>query len=46
MVAGTTAVGGLALAGVDSPFYPDHLKTRMCLLRPSEAEAGSRPHTG
>jgi hypothetical protein len=26
MVAGTTAVGGLALAGVDSPFYPDHLK--------------------
>ena len=27
MVAGTTAVSGLALAGVDSPFYPDHLKS-------------------
>jgi len=26
MVAGTTTVSGVALAGVDSPFYPDHLK--------------------
>jgi hypothetical protein len=26
MVAGTIALSGTALAGVDSPFYPDHLK--------------------
>ena len=27
MVAGSTAVSGVALAGVDSPFYPDRLKS-------------------
>ena len=26
MVAGTIALNGAALAGPDSPFYPDHLK--------------------
>ena len=47
MVAGTTAVGGLALAGVDSPFYPDHLKNpNVPSASVGGGSAGSRPHTG
>jgi len=26
MVLGTSAISGIALAGPDSPFYPDHLR--------------------